>query len=123
MRDFGTKRVARTTVSKVTPQTMAFFGRFNVCYGDSGGPSMVEDGAGERVAGVHSMKLGDCGDVGVDVRVDAFVPWILEVSDGGVTVVGQGIHVGTEDQCITSFDCQTGEVCDGFPIRTCNPGA
>ena len=65
-----------------------------VCYGDSGGPLLFDDGAAWRVIGLMSWKLNwplACGNVGkadVYARVASFAGWIEEVT--GVPEPGRG---------------------------------
>jgi V8-like Glu-specific endopeptidase len=58
------------------------------CYGDSGGPSLVEEDNTLAVIGVHTAlpKEEACGFTGIDMRVDAYRPWIeaeIAVLSGG----------------------------------------
>ena len=51
------------------------------CHGDSGGPAIVDFGAGPRVVGVVSRSAAaepDCDDGGIDTRVDYYLPWIAD---------------------------------------------
>lgn len=73
---FGTKRMGENTIDTVAQTTFVFSGSSNVCEGDSGGPSLVVVGGEERVAGVHSQRIGACGNGGRDTRVDAYRSWI-----------------------------------------------
>jgi uncharacterized protein (TIGR03382 family) len=54
-----------------------------LCFGDSGGPSLSLDG---RLIGVHTGSAsGECGEGNsYDMRVDVYLPWILENSNGDV---------------------------------------
>jgi len=64
----------------------------SICAGDSGGPGMLDDGAGhEVIAGVvswHTANATGCGGSGGLARVDLHAGWIQEqidaVEDGGV---------------------------------------
>jgi uncharacterized protein YkwD len=85
---FGTKRSATNTISGVTATTMRFDGRGNVCNGDSGGPSFVRVQGEERVAGVHSTKSGFCGNAGTDMRVDAYINWLVKAANNDVVQPG-----------------------------------
>jgi MYXO-CTERM domain-containing protein len=49
------------------------------CHGDSGGPTYLDVGDGDRVIGVtsHSYDMTDCRETGgVDTRVDHYLDWI-----------------------------------------------
>jgi hypothetical protein len=48
------------------------------CYGDSGGPALIDFGSGYRVVGVVSRSAdgSDCTQGGVDTRVDAYLNFI-----------------------------------------------
>ena len=84
--DFGTRREATTTVGLVDAQTMRFFGASNglgnLCNGDSGGPTFVTRAGQVYLIGVHSSKGGTCGQEGNDMRVDAFLSWIVDAAQG-----------------------------------------
>jgi uncharacterized protein (TIGR03382 family) len=58
------------------------------CYGDSGGPALVDLGGGVRVVGVVSRSYNGniCNQGGVDTRVDSYRDWIYQES--GVCAVG-----------------------------------
>jgi len=51
------------------------------CHGDSGGPTYMKIGGGDRLIGVtsHAYDLTDCRETGgVDTRVDHYLAWIDE---------------------------------------------
>ena len=56
----------------------------DACFGDSGGPAMIDSGHGFAVAGVVSRGLAlpgaPCGNGGVYVRADKVVAWIQNVT-------------------------------------------
>jgi MYXO-CTERM domain-containing protein len=52
------------------------------CSGDSGGASLVDLGAGERVAGVISFGDQECTDYGVSGRVSSVYDWIVAFTGG-----------------------------------------
>lgn len=60
------------------------------CNGDSGGPALVDLGAGPRIIGVVSRSPDQdptCDHGGIDTRVDAYLEWIhslVEVECGGL---------------------------------------
>jgi V8-like Glu-specific endopeptidase len=100
---FGTKRVATNVIAGVQAQifsidgTSASYG--NLCDGDSGGPTFAMRNGVETLIGVHSSKLGMCGQTGVDMRVDTFRSWVNSVSPSG-SAYG--------NVCQTGADCLTG---------------
>ena len=56
-------------------------GSIQNCYGDSGGPALVDLGGGHRVVGVVSRGATDsprCNEGGLDTRVDAYLAWIKQ---------------------------------------------
>lgn len=58
--------------------TFVIQGSPNLCYGDSGGPSLNLDC---EIIGVHESILYGCGVYGRDVRVDVFRGWINGIID------------------------------------------
>lgn len=87
---FGTKRMAYNQVARLEAQIFRVFGAEgswgNICDGDSGGPSLAERGGELRLVGVHSTKSGACGAEGADMRVDAFLGWIVQSAASDVTL-------------------------------------
>ncbi len=82
--DFGTKRSTTSKVAKVFNELLTISGgEGNVCDGDSGGPTLVARDGRDVVVGVHSTKGAVCGQQGNDMRVDAFLDWILHESETG----------------------------------------
>jgi V8-like Glu-specific endopeptidase len=85
----GQKRQAATTIAEVTTTWLRFGGPANIDGGDSGGPSLVTRGDETLLLGVHSHMLlaAEWEDrTGVDMRVDAFLDWIMDSADGDVLV-------------------------------------
>jgi V8-like Glu-specific endopeptidase len=73
-------------------------GQVQNCYGDSGGPALVDLGAGVRAVGVVSRGATtshNCTQGGVDTRVDFYVDWIRQ-HVGGACVGGEACAGGTE---------------------------
>jgi hypothetical protein len=69
--DSGLRRRGTATVDWVGLNTLELVPfPSNICFGDSGGPTLGLDGTEERVVGIHSHVFGDCGPIGVDERVD-----------------------------------------------------
>jgi uncharacterized protein YkwD len=88
--DYGTKRMGTNTISQLGSTTFKFQGGSNVCNGDSGGPTFVNLGGQEVVAGVHSTKNGYCGSGGTDMRVDSYLGWITQSAQNDVVKVQAG---------------------------------
>jgi hypothetical protein len=79
---FGTKRKAENTVSEVTATELGYpigSSLGSLCEGDSGGPSFALQGGNEVLVGVHSY---DSGALSYDQRVDAFLGWVEQQSQG-----------------------------------------
>ena len=70
----GVKRVVSMPITQVNATQFAYGDRTrNTCFGDSGGPALVDRGNGKlTVAGVTSFGDSSCTAFGVDTRVDAF---------------------------------------------------
>jgi hypothetical protein len=70
-----------------------------LCHGDSGGPTLVREGAEERLLGVHSMQEPTCIEFGYDMRVPAFRAWLMEQTQGnlGVSAARQHLDAGNAD--------------------------
>jgi secreted trypsin-like serine protease len=84
--DRGTKRMARNTLDKLTINKLQFNGEGSVCHGDSGGPSFAVIDGELLVVGVHSVVSNPCGSFGVDVRVDFYLDWLKQASEGDITI-------------------------------------
>lgn len=88
--DNNVKRIATNTIDSV--ETAHFNvsgtggGEGNGCYGDSGGPTLIDAGGVETVGGIMSYVAGTCGSTMIVTRIDAFLPWIREVSQGDIEV-------------------------------------
>jgi len=83
---FGYRQVATNTIAVVRTSTYEIQGDGNICDGDSGGPSIVTRDAQQYVAGVHTGRIGDCGERAFDERVDFYADWIIEQAAGDVLV-------------------------------------
>lgn len=89
---FGTKRMGTNTIDKVDSDSIYFKGSgkgsSSNCYGDSGGPAFMALGNQEVVAGVTSGGRAPCGTYAWDTRVDVFVDWLKQKSNGDVLMPG-----------------------------------
>ncbi len=125
---YGTKRFTTNTISKVRTSTLSYYGKKNICNGDSGGPTFVNYGGQEVTIGVHSTKSGWCGNGGTDMRVDRYVQWIQKVAGNDVVLQGSKPppknpnpptppptpppgQKGTEGQSCQSAACNSGLAC------------
>jgi len=81
-KDSGVKRVGKNSIAQVLASTFTFNStglEGNVCFGDSGGPSLFVSGA---LVGVHSATQGQQCAIGIDMRVDQYVSWIQGQAPG-----------------------------------------
>lgn len=82
------------------------------CYGDSGGPALVDFGDGYRVVGIvsRSASTSECTQGGIDTRVDYYTDWVF--TNSGVCAPGdERCPDDTDDGggcCSTSHDDPTG---------------
>jgi hypothetical protein len=121
--DAGTKRSVELTLTDVSNQ-LTFYGDFdsNVCFGDSGGPDLMEIDGEVRVIGVHSFVTGpschsDSASQRVDVQFEEFLDPILNSS-----ILPEPPHCVFDDNCeaacgVTDPDCQCRK--DGFCDSRC----
>lgn len=90
------------------------------CHGDSGGPVFVTVAGAEVLAGVTSWGDPECVELGVNARVDAYLPGFIQpyldgvaqppdAPDGGPDGAG-AIDVCAET-CADHADCPAGTVC------------
>lgn len=134
--DFGTRRLARNRIGEVEAETVHFFGTSsttgNLCNGDSGGPTFATRGGEQFLIGVHSSKGGLCGQEGHDVRVDAYLDWIIEVGRGDIeaqerqAITGEGWRPGAGGGTgATAPDLAAGDAAAGCSLagtETAAPG-
>jgi V8-like Glu-specific endopeptidase len=117
----GVKAEGTMTVSEVdaaTFQTTVAPG--NSCKGDSGGPVLVDDGAGgERFVGLTTSGDVDCASFALNLRVDPLVAQIQAFIDQAATLPA-GEPDGTiartalcTTACASNADCPDGLAC--FP--------
>ncbi len=83
----------------------------NICPGDSGGPLLVNFGAGPTLAGVHSGGNGICNISGSSFDTDVFVArtWLRDQVgvDLDATSCGSGAQVGDAQVTTFAFDGAT----------------
>jgi len=75
---YGVKRAAQIPLANVGATTFRYTGKSPMtCWGDSGGPALGHDASGTRtIAGVTSWGDEKCNHVGVDTRVDTYLPFL-----------------------------------------------
>ncbi len=112
----GTKRRTSVAISRVDPISYSTgFAGLGVCFGDSGGPGLLDMGEGTEVISVNSTVNGCFGDncdpckgTGSNyTRVDVFADWIR-------SVIGEPFDKCNDsaDRCDCPAACQPDGVCD-----------
>jgi hypothetical protein len=87
--DHGTKRIATTTITKVTSMHVIWMANpGGTCYGDSGGPAFATINGQEVQVGVTESGDPPCGTKDFDTRVDTFASWISQTAGGDVNLGG-----------------------------------
>ncbi|MGV3624167.1 MAG: S1 family peptidase [Archangium sp.] len=139
----GVRRSARMPVLEVTSSSLRIGDLFTrgICFGDSGGPSLLVDDGVERVVGIHSAARSSACTDGYDARVDEaahFIrAWLAEFEE---PCLPNGLCAETScavpdpdcatlgDRCETESDCP-GRACitdsqhaDPYCSRPCNEG-
>lgn len=129
MHDDGTKRMVTTNIDDVDAKLLWVMDpNRNTCNGDSGGPSFVNIGGREVVAGVTSFGDEDCIQAGAYTRVDLFAssfidPWIAENDATPAASCGRD-NVCTMGCTPVDPDCSAAEpppkcVADGQCVAAC----
>jgi hypothetical protein len=102
-RGSGTKRSTSLRLRGVST-TMLFHDHdgSGVCFGDSGGPALHQVGDDWMVVGVNSSVRGDpvCLDESLQVRVDAFLPWIQRVLEEDRGCAADPAQCGCAAACV-----------------------
>ena len=83
----GVKYHGQAPIIRTSPSELQIGnpGQIQNCYGDSGGPALVDLGAGFRTVGIVSRgATADpaCATGGVDTRVDFYLSWIRQQAPG-----------------------------------------
>lgn len=108
------RRHGTATVRSVDQWRLTFgAGPSNICKGDSGGATLAEVDGVEMQVGVHAAaaNANPCGTLGIDVRLDAHLDWLLDASCGDISI--DGAAPGAFDEaCGYCGDgvCSAGEV-------------
>ena len=91
--DADVKRIATNTIHELFDKRFNIAGTGggigNTCHGDSGGPAFADIEGDEVQVGVTSAGMGECGTLGYETRLDAYLDW-LEVTSGGDLATGAG---------------------------------
>lgn len=118
----GLKRFVELTLTGLDSQ-LTFYGdgaQANVCFGDSGGPDIMEFEDGPRVIGVHSFVTfpschSDSASQRTDVQAESFLNGIINSS-----VLPEPPHFGQDGVCEAAgravdpdCQCKTDNFCDG----------
>ncbi len=89
LKDADVKRIATNTIHEVFEKRFNIAGTGggtgNTCHGDSGGPAFAEVEGQEVQVGVTSAGMGECGTLGYETRVDAYLDWLQTASGGDLT--------------------------------------
>ncbi|MEO1267293.1 MAG: trypsin-like serine protease [Myxococcota bacterium] len=110
----GMKRSTTLVLNAVMPVLyMTLQEEGGVCFGDSGGPGLVEGSSGLEVIGVNSSVIGDptCRASSVQVRVDAYQNWIDTVIQPNASPNCQEEEEGV-GLCQCEAACGADGVCD-----------
>ena len=80
-----------------------------ICFGDSGGPGLLNIRGDWKVVGVNSAVVGEvpCEDFYISMRVDAYAPWINQQLGAPAPNCNQ-----TEGMCLCDEACQPDGSCD-----------
>lgn len=94
--DYGIKRTGEPTIGACPPEDrddlqLCWKGPSILCYGDSGGPLLADDGGGWQLAGVNSWhhwteEEGTCGGWSVDAKIAAHLDWLRTVAGADLGV-------------------------------------
>ena len=142
----GFRQVGDSRVSDVYPTQLVVHASPAVpCFGDSGGPGIVDVDGEPRVVGIASSADEDCSRIGVMTRVDAFVDSFLELYVAFASASEQPLGAECADDascasgrcasssrigrrfcsqsCSASTDCPTTMSCDIVNAQTfmCQP--
>jgi V8-like Glu-specific endopeptidase len=113
----GTKRQGLATLTAVDADTLRYQpDPALTCDGDSGGPGLLDEGAGEQLAGVTAAGDAACASFGLDVRVDPFVAGFIQPYLDGVdqrpapspSIALAGLCAAS---CLGDGDCPAGLAC------------
>jgi hypothetical protein len=112
--------VRRSTTLNVSDyNAISFFMRFvasNVCFGDSGGPGLMDfDGVWQIVGVVSGGTAEDClGGVDVSTRVDAYADWLSDVTGTPLpTCLENPARCACAEACQEDGTCRNG-LCRDF---------
>jgi hypothetical protein len=114
----GIKRSGYMTLWAVESTSyVSGFKKSGVCFGDSGGPGLLEFGGEMRVIGVNSTVFSQSGDPctggAVQTRVDVYADWIAETM--GSEAVDCRVN---QDLCFCPQACTADGFCDNRVCKT-----
>jgi MYXO-CTERM domain-containing protein len=127
LHDDGTKRQVTTTLDEVAPMLLWIYDPSrNTCNGDSGGPSLVNIGGREVVAGITSFGDEACVEGGAYTRVDIFAatfidPWVTANDTSSTTMSCVRDGKCTAGCAPVDPDCSEPPACvaDGVCVEDC----
>lgn len=129
--DLQGKQIATNTIEQVYGHEFSIAGAGNACKGDSGGAVLGTADGIELVIGIPAHSKMPCGVRSYASRLDAFVPWLLEVSEGDIQVhqpaLGDGgVTPGGDADGAASGDagdnCARWGVCGALGTRSLQEG-
>jgi V8-like Glu-specific endopeptidase len=117
--DAGATGTARTGEAVVTSLEAGLF-RYapspaNTCGGDSGGPTYLDDGGGERLVGVTRSGDEACASFGTATRVDAVADFVSAAVLATSSAPSPSIYDAARDlcasTCVSDADCPLAMQC------------
>ncbi len=114
----GTKRSGYMPIVDLDKRTyISAFQESGVCFGDSGGPGLLQVEGKWYVLGVNSAVYAQSGDpckgYAIQTRVDAFRDWILEHTQGDEPDCAE-----YHDMCHCQVGCQADGSCNNEACKT-----
>ncbi|TNE49617.1 MAG: trypsin-like serine protease [Deltaproteobacteria bacterium] len=103
------KHGAKIPISKVQSDRLIHYAQNkSICFGDSGGPSMLDMNGTWTVAGVNSYVTGSCFGTGASTRVDTFKDFV----DKYVKQYGGGGACNSDQDCDPCYVCNAQKTCE-----------
>jgi V8-like Glu-specific endopeptidase len=106
----GVKRSTNLTIGQVdTLQYVSQYSGSGTCFGDSGGPGLLNIQGQWRIIGVNSAVAGNvpCEEFYISTRVDSYAPWISQTLGAPLPNCNQQSGI-----CLCDNACQANGSCD-----------